>query len=39
MLEKLSGHLYTVQNGWHEYQNLMQGKIRKELEEWKNTEQ
>lgn len=39
MLENLGKHLYTVQNGWHEYQNLMQGKIRKELEEWKNTEQ
>lgn len=32
MLEALQKHSYSFHDGWHEYQSLMQGAIRKEME-------
>ena len=33
-----NAELYTLKDDHHEYENIMQSDIRKELESWKNTE-
>lgn len=35
LIEKTSDHAYSVQNGSHEYQNLMLSEAQKEYEQWK----
>ncbi len=35
LMEKAEPHVYTLRDGWHEYQNLMQSAVQKELEAWK----
>ena len=38
LIEKGKGHTYTLKDDHHEYENVMQSELRKELESWKNTE-
>ena len=38
LIEKGKSHTYTLKDDHHEYENVMQSELRKELESWKNTE-
>lgn len=38
LIEKGKRHTYTLKDDHHEYENIMQSDLRKELESWKNTE-
>ena len=37
-VEKTENHTYTIQGGWHDYQNVMQIELQKEFAAWKAAE-
>lgn len=39
LIEKGRLHTYSIQGGTHDYQNVMQIELRKELDSWMNTKQ
>lgn len=38
LMEKSLPHAYAVHRGHHEYANVMQAEVEKEMEAWKSTE-
>jgi ribonuclease HI len=34
LIERLEPHIYTMREGHHDYSNVMDNSIRKELEQW-----
>ena len=35
LIEKAEMHTYSIQGGWHEYQNVMKSELQKEMAAWK----
>lgn len=35
LIDKMQNHVYTVQSGHHEYANVMQMELKKEIERWR----
>lgn len=38
LIDKSGPHTYSIRRGWHEYQNVMQMEIQKEMAAWKAAE-